>query len=92
MSDLPPDAPERRTYPRKKTNVNALIRYGAKQTMPCTVYEISGGGARLLSPLTSMPKRFKLWLSGNGRVARNCDVVWQQGLRFGVKFDSGPKI
>jgi hypothetical protein len=92
MGDLPDDRPERRAYARQATSVPALIRYGAKQIMPCRVLDVSGSGARLLTPLTSLPASFKLFLSGNGRVARNCEVVWRRGLNFGVKFDGGPKI
>jgi hypothetical protein len=91
MGNLP-DRPERRRYPRKKSNVHAAIRYGAKGTMVCTILEVSGGGARLLAPLTKLPKTFKLLLSGDAKVARNCEVIWQDGLECGVKFASGPKI
>jgi len=92
MGDVPPDAVERRGYPRKKSSVMALIRYGTDRGLPCNLLDISGGGARLLSPMASLPPKFKLWMFGKSGVVRNCEVVWQNGLKFGVKFENGPKI
>ena len=84
--------PERRSYVRKKSTVSAVINYGPKSSIPCTLLEVAGGGARILVSVTNLPKSFKLFVAGNGRVARDCEVIWQRGLTFGLRFKGGVKI
>jgi hypothetical protein len=92
MGDLPPGVAERRGYPRKRSTAMALIRYGSNRGLPCSLLDVSGGGARLMSPMASLPPKFKLWMFGKPGVVRDCEVVWQSGLQFGIKFERGPRI
>jgi hypothetical protein len=36
--------------------------------------------------MAEVPKRFKLILSNDGRIQRDCKVVWQRGINIGVEF------
>jgi len=92
MNKLPPEGTERRRYPRKKATVNGVIRYGANGMIACTILELSGRGARLRAAVMDLPESFKLVLSPDGKVARDCKIVWQRGLKCGVRFNNGPRI
>jgi hypothetical protein len=52
----------------------------------CHIIDISDGGAHLHIPTTEMPRAFYLIVAKGTRVARYCEVAWQNGLEYGVKF------
>jgi hypothetical protein len=54
--------------------------------MVCQVCDISNAGASLRMAFADVPKRFKLLLSNDGRITRDCKVVWQRGIDLGVEF------
>ena len=58
--------------------------------MPCVIWDISDGGARLAvgHSLTDLPRHFTLNLFKDGSVRRDCEVVWTDTKFVGVKFTS----
>jgi hypothetical protein len=55
----------------------------------CRTLDISAGGARLDSlPADELPKQFLLCLSRDGKVRRNCRVMWRTDKQIGVHFYS----
>ena len=64
-----------------------LIYEGSFAARQCTVLDLSDSGAKIQSSEPS-PVRTKLRLafSRDVRTGRACEVVWQRGKTFGVKF------
>jgi hypothetical protein len=64
-----------------------LIFEGSFAARPCTVLDLSDTGAKISAGDPS-PVRTKLRLafSRDVRTGRPCEVVWQRGKTFGVKF------
>jgi hypothetical protein len=64
-----------------------LIFEGSFAARPCTVLDLSDTGAKIAAGEAS-PVRTKLRLafSRDVRTGRPCEVVWQRGTTFGVKF------
>jgi hypothetical protein len=59
----------------------------------CLMVDVSAGGARLkLAVRGTMPPRFVLVLSRDGRVRRRCVVAWQSGPMMGVHFISSKSV
>jgi hypothetical protein len=57
--------------------------------VPCVIWDISDGGARLAiahSSLSVLPQKFTLVLLKEAGVMRNCQVVWRDARFVGVKF------
>jgi hypothetical protein len=64
-----------------------LIFEGSFAARPCTVLDLSDSGAKIEAGEAS-PVRTKLRLafSRDVRTGRACEVVWQRGKTFGVRF------
>jgi len=78
----------RRRHARKVINRPALVRAG-DTVRPCTVMDISEGGARLkLDGLPELPDVFELILSWGARTKRKCQVRWRSDSEVGVQFSS----
>ena len=55
--------------------------------IPCVLWDISDGGARLAAPRSNaLPAAFNLILSKDGRSRRLCRVVWRTEAQVGVQF------
>ena len=53
----------------------------------CSLKDVSQTGARfILATEGKIPSKFDLYLTLNGSVGRNCEVVWQSGKEIGIKF------
>jgi hypothetical protein len=53
----------------------------------CEMRDISEGGAKIvLKDIEEMPDVFLLSLSRNGRVRRNCRLMWRDGDTIGIQF------
>jgi hypothetical protein len=55
------------------------------------IRDMSDTGARLmitsLTPsIKALPQRFTLWLDKNGKVKRECEIVWTHADYVGVRF------
>jgi hypothetical protein len=74
--------------PRKSIQQAAwLVFDGSFAARPCKVLDLSDTGAKVTASEGS-PVRTKLRLafSRDVRTGRPCEVVWQRGKTFGVKF------
>ncbi len=53
----------------------------------CRIIDISGTGARLeIKNLEAVPDQFVLLLSYDGRLRRQCSVVWRSETAIGIEF------
>jgi hypothetical protein len=81
-----------RTDLRKKKR--RFISHGARVVLAdgsllenCRIIDISGTGARLeIKNLTAVPDQFALLLSYDGRLRRQCSVVWRSETAIGIEF------
>ncbi len=80
---------ERRRAPRELTLRTGRITTGrASPAVDCAVLDISATGAQLLVPKdAATPEEFTLVIDPFGN-RRDCRVVWRNGARIGVSFDS----
>ena len=79
---------ELRKKPRRTFRHAAAIVHGEEPTVqPCSVVDISEGGARLLlEEPNELPENFMLSLMPGGKVRRFCRLVWRDGTTLGVAF------
>jgi hypothetical protein len=78
---------DRRGSPRRKTRFKATIVHGAqRETIDCTVRDLSETGARLrLETPEALPAIFHLiWLAD--RAVLEVEAVWRSSGEMGVKF------
>ncbi len=62
---------------------------GGTARLPCVLWDISEGGARVAAAHGSaLPDVFGLFLTKDGNSRRFCQVVWRRGNQFGVRFVS----
>ena len=78
---------ERRRDDRPTTNLRGLIKFGAAgQEVPCTVIDLTHGGAGLSVTTTfGLPQVFQLRIDGE-KNNRHCRVAWANGKKLGVAF------
>ncbi len=78
---------ELRAYPRTRVFKGAVISYDDHHfTIPCTVRNISEGGARLrILEKLIVPDTFVLLIELDS-VETDCEVVWRHDDEIGVKF------
>jgi hypothetical protein len=81
---------ERRRSVRFGTTIPALIqRRDGLPLLPCTVLDLSEGGGRIrLYEPVPLGDHFTLLFTSNGRVKRDCRVIWRQSIYLGVAFSS----
>lgn len=83
---------ERRRFDRYRFSQGhgmRMIGPGGQWECPCTMVDVSEGGARLrLGAQVPVSERteFTLVLSKTGNARRQCAVVWQDGDYIGVRF------
>jgi hypothetical protein len=78
-------APNQRKEPRRVLKYPCWILLDAP--ICCLLQDVSKTGAKLI--LTSddeLPDQFKLSMTENAKVTRDCKVVWRDGRRLGVSF------
>jgi len=62
---------------------------GGFAVRPCLVEDMSSSGAKItVQDSNTLPARLRLAFSRDARTGRACEVVWQDGKTFGVKFVS----
>ncbi|MEA3023040.1 MAG: hypothetical protein QOK01_1892 [Alphaproteobacteria bacterium] len=81
---------EKRRSRRKSFERSGFIKHGqGKRPEPCILRNLSQTGARLACTAPqALPDQFVLALSPDGKVTRDCTVVWRSGFELGVKFSS----
>ncbi len=66
----------------------AQILLGPDAMIPCTVRDISTGGARIaLKPQMDLPETFELFIAAHDLQVRRARVCWRKGDCAGVAFD-----
>ena len=85
---LPLRQEQRRTSrsPRRRA---AQVIFGDSETpVPCVIWDLSDGGARLAiaRSLADLPRIFTLSFFGDASLQRTCEVVWTDTRFVGVKF------
>ena len=86
---------QRKTSRRPVRRAAAVVFGERGLPIPCVIWDISDGGARLAvaHSLATLPNNFTLVLCKNGLVQRKCEIVWTDARFVGVKFvdpDSRP--
>jgi PilZ domain len=79
---------EQRKAPRRPFNTNGfLYALDGRAIGPCHVEDVSEGGAKLIQTTeVGLPAQFTLSLSRDGRVRRQCQIVWRAKRHLGVRF------
>jgi hypothetical protein len=82
------DGQEQRRSKRVPRRSAAWIELaGDSARIPCVIWDISDGGARLAAPRPrELPPAFKLILTRDGDAERLCQVVWRSDKQVGVEF------
>lgn len=78
---------EQRLHPRRSTNIPAYVIYnGGRSQVPCTIRNISEGGAKLetATSVRDIPPTFDLVVPGQR--PRACRVAWRALRELGVAF------
>lgn len=84
----------------KRKNRRRAVRLGAAIQSPdgtvlgaCLMVDVSGTGARLIVKSTEgIPDQFRLVLSRDGLLRRQCRVAWRTKKTMGVHFDLDPRL
>jgi len=78
---------QRRAKRTPRRNAAWIELAGEGAHIPCVLWDLSAGGARLAAPHTGeLPPAFKLLLSRDGSSQRLCRVVWRSDKQLGVQF------
>jgi PilZ domain len=80
---------DQRRSRRRPMRRTAELRLGANELpILCVIWDMSESGARLATarPLLNLPPRFTLSLDKEGKVQRQCEVVWTDTRYVGVRF------
>jgi hypothetical protein len=78
--------PERRSLVRRKQFKSGIIAFNNRHSaLPCSVRDMSEGGARLEAPGNTVPDTFELLIEIDGLEA-DCRVVWRRLDQVGVAF------
>jgi hypothetical protein len=80
---------ERRHHPRWDFGLGlkgSIVSGINLPTRPCTIKNISHGGARLdIGLLLDLPHRFTLLMSSTANHRRECKVIWRSEFEAGIK-------
>ena len=83
------EPPDKRRMKRRPVHYPAWIAFDSnRQIVSCVIRDMSDGGARLMItfPIRLVPETFQLWLDKDGKVQRECEVVWTHPPYVGVRF------
>ena len=86
----PVPAPENRRNARRfPAHHPAQIMLGPDAMIPCTVRDISTGGARIaLKPQMDLPETFELFIAAHDLQVRRARVCWRRGDFAGIAFSA----
>ena len=83
------DTDNRRQTRRFRAHHPAQILLGSDAMIPCTVKDISTGGARLaLKPQMDLPETFDIFIAAHDLQVRRARVCWREGDFAGVAFST----
>jgi hypothetical protein len=81
------DTDNRRHARRFHAHHPAQILLGSDAMIPCTVKDISTGGARLaLKPQMDLPETFEIFIAAHDLQVRRARVCWRKGDFAGIAF------
>jgi hypothetical protein len=77
-----------RNFERTRTRRAAwIIHEASRAPIPCVLWDISDGGARITAAHSStLPDAFTLLTSQDGEGSRRCRVVWRKMPHIGVEY------
>lgn len=86
-------ADKRKDRRRQVAQPALLVQDSGAIIAPCTMLDVSAGGARLILPSEmDVPSQFVILLSKLHRAAkRHCYVIWTKGNQVGVRFPQPAK-
>jgi len=77
----------RRAQRKHKRQAAWISCGGTRLPIPCVIWDLSEGGARLApARLSALPELFSLNLTRDGKSRRVCRVVWRKKPYVGVRF------
>jgi PilZ domain len=80
-------ADRRKNTRRLVRQIGTMLNTDGSILGECLMSDVSKTGARLrLQNSIELPDRFTLLLSRNGRVRRQCSVIWRSENALGVQF------
>ena len=83
----PAAAVEQRAHPREEVLRPGVIVHGRSgRSLPCTIIDISAGGARLLLDAPDLPEKGLTLIDQRHHSLADCGVVWRKGNFVGVMF------
>ena len=79
---------ERRQHLRVEwISSGSIVPGGGKLERPCTVYNLSNGGAKLSGIMAeTLPDAFALRLSPRGGAVKKCRIIWRTKHEVGIEF------
>ena len=81
------DTDNRRHARRFRAHHPAQILLGSDAMIPCTVKDISTGGAKLaLKPQMDLPEIFDIFIAAHDLQVRRARVCWRKGELAGIAF------
>ena len=80
--------PENRKGTRRRVvSLGARIAAADTSLVQCKMVDVCDSGARLIcAEAAKVPDNFRLILSHDGRLVRECKVVWRSANAIGVEF------
>jgi hypothetical protein len=83
---------DKRRSLRRRVLKGGIVAFNGHSTLPCSVRDVSGTGARLrVTGSVSVPDTFELIIELDGLVAA-CEVVRRNGNDIAVRFLSVPRL
>jgi hypothetical protein len=71
----------------QKRNAAAILLDGGGNPIPCVLWDISDGGARIAAPhVASLPNVFALSVAKGRKAPYFCRVVWRRNGQIGLRF------
>ena len=90
MRERDPEQEQRRAKRTPRRNAAWIELAGGGDLIPCVLWDISDGGARVAAPrVSTLPAVFRLLLTKDGSSERLCRVVWRSDKQVGVQFIEG---
>ena len=79
---------EKRAHPREQVQRPGVVVHGRSgKSVPCTIMDVSLGGARLLLTEADLPDAGLTLIDQQMKTLADCKVVWRKGHFVGVSFD-----
>jgi hypothetical protein len=82
---------KRKARRRAVSTPGTILTADGKLIGGCCVRDVSATGAQIvLDTEMTLPKKFVLLLASQGKVRRDCTLVWQFSIMAGARFEASP--